>query len=109
MPAVVADPPELIARVQPLTRTRAIRGLFDYRVDSGGEELAVGSVLRIPFGNATTLGVVVELARESQLEPERLVEPLAVLPGTLPAELVELASWMAAEYCSTEARAFLSS
>jgi primosomal protein N' (replication factor Y) len=94
-----------IARVQPLTRTRAIRGQFDYRLRADQPEVVVGSVLRVPFGRQRTLGVVVELARESEVEHDRLAEPDAVLPAGVPADLVELARWMADEYCSTLARA----
>ena len=94
-----------IARVQPLTRTRAIRGQFDYRLRPDQPEVVVGSVLRVPFGRQRTLGVVVELARESELDPDRLAEPDAVLPAGVPPDLVELARWMADEYCSTLARA----
>lgn len=99
------DPAEVIARVQPLTRTRAIRGPFDYRLRADQDPVGVGSLLHVPFGRGTTMGVVVEVARDSELERERLAEPLAVLPGALPPDLVRLASWMAAEYCSTPARA----
>jgi primosomal protein N' (replication factor Y) len=94
-----------IARVQPLTRTRAIRGQFDYRLRADQPEVVVGSVLRVPFGRQRTLGVVVELTRESELDPDRLAEPYAVLPAGVPPDLVELARWMADEYCSTFARA----
>jgi primosomal protein N' (replication factor Y) len=93
-----------IARVQPLTRTRALRGPFDYRLRAD-QEAHVGSLLRIPFAGRTTLGVVVEMASGSELEPARLSEPDAVLAGGPPADLVELAAWMAREYCSTPARA----
>jgi primosomal protein N' (replication factor Y) (superfamily II helicase) len=98
------DTPSAIARVQPLTRTRALRGPYDYRLRSD-QEVQVGSLLRIPFGGRGTLGVVVELAAASELEPDRLSEPDAVLPGGPRADLVELACWMAREYCSTTARA----
>jgi primosomal protein N' (replication factor Y) (superfamily II helicase) len=94
-----------IARVQPLTRTRAIRGQFDYRLRPDQAEVVVGSVLRVPFGRQRTLGVVVELARESELDTDQLAEPYAVLPAGVPPDLVELARWMADEYCSTFARA----
>ncbi len=95
----------MIARVEPLTRTRAIRGPFDYRLAAGQEQVEVGSVLRVPFGRARSLGVVVELAQRSPLAPERLAEPEQVLPISIPADLVALAGWMAREYCSTPARA----
>jgi primosomal protein N' (replication factor Y) len=95
----------VIARVQPLTRTRALRGLFDYRLRADQAEIGVGSLLRIPFGGRRTLGVVVELAQHSDIAPERLAAPDGVLDTSIPAELVALAAWMAREYCSTPARA----
>ena len=100
------DPPPatLIARVEPLTRTRAIRGPFDYRLREDQRDVEVGSLLRVPFGRRRTLGVVVEMADSSELAPERLTEPDAVLPSALPVDLVALARWMAREYCSTVAR-----
>jgi primosomal protein N' (replication factor Y) (superfamily II helicase) len=94
-----------IARVEPLTRTRAVRGPFDYRLGDGHDSVDVGSVLRLPFGGRVMTGVVVELAEESAVDGDRLAEPQAVLPDTLPPDLVELALWMAQEYCSTPSRA----
>ena len=104
MPPTLNDRLSAIARVQPLTRTRALRGPYDYRLPPD-QEAQVGSLVRIPFAGRSTLGVVVELAAASELDPGRLAEPEAVLPGGPPADLVELASWMAREYCSTPARA----
>jgi primosomal protein N' (replication factor Y) (superfamily II helicase) len=95
----------LIARVEPLTRTRAVRGPFDYRLGPDQADVGVGTLLRVPFGRQTTLGVVLELARESALEPERLLVPDAVLPPGVGPDLVELAGWIAEQYCSTPARA----
>ncbi len=95
----------MIARVEPLTRTRALRGPFDYRLGDGHDEVRVGSLLRVPFAGRRTLAVVVELAERSELEPERLAEPEAVLAAGMPGDLVELAGWIAREYCSTPARA----
>ena len=94
----------MIARVEPLTRTRAVRGPFDYRL-APGQEVQVGSLLRVPFGARSSLGVVVELAERSELDPDRLVEPEAVLGAGVGADLVALAGWMAREYCSTPSRA----
>src|ERR1700748_253199 len=94
----------MIARVEPLTRTRAVRGPFDYRL-APGQDVEVGSLLRVPFGARSSLGVVVELAERSELDPERLVEPEAVLGAGVGADLVALADWMAREYCSTPSRA----
>ncbi len=91
----------------PLTRTRAVRGAFDYRLPSGPStpEIGVGSILRVPFGGRSSFGVVVGMAESSELAPDRLSEPTEVLPGSIPGDLVVLAGWMAAEYCSTPARA----
>src|SRR5947209_3081291 len=94
----------MIARVHPLTRTRAVRGPFDYRL-APDQEVQVGSLLRVPFGARSSLGVVVELAERSELDPERLVEPEAVIGAGVGADLVALADWMAREYCSTPSRA----
>ncbi len=95
----------MIARVEPLTRTRAVIGPFDYRLRPDQAGVGVGSLLRVPFGGRSVLGVVVGLAHSSELEPDRLAEPDAVLGARLPADLVALAGWMAQEYCSTPARA----
>jgi primosomal protein N' (replication factor Y) len=100
-----AIPAPTIARVEPLTRTRAVKGPFDYRIAPGQEQIAVGSLLRIPFGRQRSVGVVVELADRSELAPDRLVEPEEILPAAIPPDLVQLAAWMAREYCSTPARA----
>jgi primosomal protein N' (replication factor Y) len=97
--------PQRIARVEPLTLTRAVRGPFDYRLRPEQSDVGVGSLLRVPFNHRTTLAVVLELANESELPPERLAEPDAVLPPGVPADLVALAGWIAREYCSTPARA----
>jgi primosomal protein N' (replication factor Y) len=92
----------VIARIEPLTTTRRLSGPFDYRAPDG---VAVGSVVRIPFGRQRLEGVVVDLAERSELPDERLVAPTAVLDDSVPEELVDLARWMAVEYCSTPARA----
>jgi primosomal protein N' (replication factor Y) (superfamily II helicase) len=94
-----------IARVEPLTTARAVRGPFDYRLPDGFEAVGVGSLLAVPFGRREVLGVVVERAERSELPDERLVAPRALVePGVAP-ELVALARWIADEYCSTPARA----
>ncbi|HYF27669.1 MAG TPA: primosomal protein N' [Baekduia sp.] len=88
-----------VVRVEPLTTARALRGPFDYRRPEGAQ---VGSVLEVPFGRQRLLAVVTALADRSEHE---LAEALRVLPDTVPEDLVELAVWMAREYCSTPARA----
>jgi primosomal protein N' (replication factor Y) (superfamily II helicase) len=93
-----------IARVEPLTTARALRGPFDYRLPAAMADVEVGRVVRVPFGRQRVLGVVVELAEVSELPPERLAEPLEALEAGTPAELVRLALWVAREYCSTPSR-----
>src|SRR2546421_5730375 len=85
----------VIARVEPLTRTRAVRGPFDYLLRSDQTDVRVGSVLRVPFGRRPAVGVVLDLADHSKVEPDRLVEVDAVLPLALPTDLVLLARWIA--------------
>jgi primosomal protein N' (replication factor Y) len=94
----------VIAQVEPLTQARALRGPFDYRVPREMEGVEVGSMLVVPFGRQRLLGVVVGLAEQSDVPPERLVEPLKALGRGVPSELVRLGLWVAEEYCSTPAR-----
>ncbi|HEV2770675.1 MAG TPA: primosomal protein N' [Solirubrobacteraceae bacterium] len=91
-----------VARVEPLTTARALRGPFDYLRPEG---VGIGALLRVPFGARELTGVVVGLAEDSELARDRLLAPLEVLERSLPPDLVALAEWMAREYCSTFARA----
>jgi primosomal protein N' (replication factor Y) len=88
-----------VVQVEPLTTARALRGPFDYLRPEGVD---VGSVLVVPFGAREVVGVVTALADGSEHDP---VAPRRVLDARLAPELVDLALWMAAEYCSTPARA----
>ncbi len=95
-----------IARVQPITTTRALQGPFDYLLpEPMRETVGAGSLLVVPFGGRQLLGVVVAVAAHSELAPERLLAPLRAIEPGLPPELVALAEWIAAEYCSTVPRA----
>jgi len=93
-----------IAKVEPLTTARALRGPFDYLLPERLGEIDVGSVLLVPFGRQRIHGVVVALASESELAPERLAEPIAILERGATPDLVALGLWVAREYCSTPAR-----
>jgi primosomal protein N' (replication factor Y) (superfamily II helicase) len=93
----------VIARIEPLTTTRKLSGPFDYLLPE--QPVRVGSVVRVPFGRQALDGVVVDLADRSDVPVERLVQASAVREDAVPEELVDLALWMAAEYCSTPARA----
>ena len=94
----------MIAKVEPLTPARALRGPFDYLLSGALEGVGVGSMLVVPFGRQRLLGVVVDLAEESELAPERLAEPLSALEADVPESLVRLGLWVAREYVSTPAR-----
>jgi primosomal protein N' (replication factor Y) len=94
----------VIAKVEPLTTARALRGPFDYRLPAEMSDVGVGAVLVVPFGRRRVLGVVVDVAESSELPPERLAEPLRALEAGAPAELVRLGLRVAREYCSTPAR-----
>ena len=93
-----------IARVEPLTTARSLRGPFDYRLPAEMADVGVGSIVRVPFGRRRALGVVVALAERSELPPERLAEPLEALEAGATPELVHLGLWVAREYCSTPSR-----
>ena len=93
-----------IAKVEPLTTARALRGPFDYRLPEQMGDIGVGTVLRVPFGRRRILGVVVDLAERSELPPERLAEPIEALEAGASADQVRLGLWVAREYCSTPSR-----
>ena len=94
-----------IARVEPLTTTRALRGPFDYRLPPSLADVDVGTLLSVPFAGRELLGVVVERTDASEVPDERLAEPHARVEPAIPADLVALARWLGEEYCSTFARA----
>jgi primosomal protein N' (replication factor Y) len=88
-----------VVQVEPITTARALRGPFDYLAPAGA---AVGMRLVVPFGHRDVPAVVTALADDSEHDPaavRRIVDP------ALPADLVQLAFWLADEYCSTPARA----
>ena len=88
-----------VAKIEPLTTARTLRGPFDYLRPDG---VGIGALLEVPFAGRTLRGVVTGLADSSEHE---LAAPRRVLEQSLPPDLVELALWMAAEFCSTPARA----
>jgi primosomal protein N' (replication factor Y) (superfamily II helicase) len=94
----------VIAKVEPLTPARSLRGPFDYLLAGALEDVGVGSMLVVPFGRRRLLGVVVDVAAESELPPERLAEPIAALEADVPQSLVALGLWVARQYVSTPAR-----
>lgn len=95
-----------------MTSARSLRGPFDYRLSEElHAQVGVGSMLVVPFGRREILGVVTGLRERSEVAEEKLLAPVRALDGdppappTLPPELVDLAHWLAREYCSTLARA----
>jgi primosomal protein N' (replication factor Y) (superfamily II helicase) len=87
--------------VVPLVTTRAL-GVLDYLAPEGSDPLPIGAIVRAPLGSRVVDAVVVG-AGEADNEGLR---PVAATdrPG-VPADLVELALWIAAYYGSTPARA----
>ena len=94
-----------IAKVEPLTTARTLRGPFDYLLPAALADVGVGSLLVVPFGRRRVLGVVVDLATESRSPRSGSPRRCDALEQGVPAELVRLAHWIADEYCSTPARA----
>jgi primosomal protein N' (replication factor Y) (superfamily II helicase) len=93
-----------IAKVEPLTTARALRGPYDYLLPERLGEVGVGTLLEVPFGRQRLLGVVVALAEHSTVPAARLLEPILALEAGVSADLVRLGLWVAREYCSTPAR-----
>ena len=101
-------PMPAIAQVEPLTTARALRGPFDYRLpeELRGACVDVGSMLVVPFGRREILGVVVGRRRAQRRSPTRSCSRRCGRSSwACRAELVELAEWIAEQYCSTPARA----
>ncbi len=102
----VAEGRAAIVKVQPMTTARALRGPFDYRLpDALSGDVTIGSMLVVPFGRRQVLGVVVGHADRSDVPEEKLLAPLRMLELGVQPDLVALAEWIAAEYCSTISRA----
>jgi primosomal protein N' (replication factor Y) (superfamily II helicase) len=89
------------ASVYPLVTARALAREFTYEI---ADDIPLGAVVEVRFGNAKRRGVVtqVDVAPPNGIETsavERVVEEL-------PRPLVELALWIAEYYGSTPGRAF---
>ena len=89
-----------------MTTARALRGPFDYRLpEELREGVDVGSMLVVPFGGAQVLGVVVGPVRPQRGRRGEAARAAAGARARRARDLVALAEWVAAEYCSTLARA----
>ena len=75
--------------------------LLHYRVpESLRESIAVGSLVRVPVGQAMKLGIVGEISapKDYPLEKLKLIAQVVYPFPALPADLLELARWMARYY-----------
>ncbi len=88
------------ASVYPLVTARAVAREFTYEVPA---DVAVGAIVRVPFGRSRARGIVVSLHDSA---PDGVdARPIEAVIGEIPATLVELALWIADYYGSTPARA----
>lgn len=72
--------------------------VFTYAIPDG-LDVHVGSVVRVPLGRKRATGVVVALMEQAGVK--RTVPIIAALGPGLDEDLVDLASWTAARYCSS--------
>ncbi len=76
-----------------------VRGEFDYHIPQRLPTPAPGMRVRVPFGKGTRIGLVLSIASDSDVEPDRLKEIVEVLDDEplLPLDSLELIRF-AAEY-----------
>jgi primosomal protein N' (replication factor Y) len=86
--------------VYPLLTTRALSRPFTYEVEDG---VGKGAVVEVRFGGARRRGVVIGV--EDEAPPGVEVTAVERVVEELPAELVDLALWVADYYGSTPGRA----
>ena len=88
------------ASIFPLVTARSLARAFTYEV---GEGVGRGAIVAMPFGRRTARGVVVGLEEGAPAG----VDPIAIdrVLGQVPAQLVDLALWLAGYYGTTPARA----
>ncbi|KTT54389.1 primosomal protein N' [Pseudomonas oryzihabitans] len=79
-----------------------LRRLFDYLPPKGAveEQLRPGGRLRVPFGRREVIGVLIEVAQETEVPPDKLRKALQLLDKRppLPSALFELCQWSAQYY-----------
>jgi len=79
-----------------------LRRLFDYLPPKGAvaDQLRPGVRLRVPFGRREVVGVLIEVAQDSEVPPDKLRQALQLLDERppLPASLFELCQWSAQYY-----------
>ena len=88
--------------MHPLVTARAVDRAFDYAVpDDFERQVIAGARVRIPLGAREVEGVVAAVEDGDGTD----LKPVLEVTGQLPAPLLELAGWVAADYGSTMARA----
>ncbi len=79
-----------------------LRRLFDYLPPKGAveEQLRPGVRLRVPFGRREVIGVLIEVAQETEVPADKLRKALQLLDERppLPSALFELCQWSAQYY-----------
>ncbi|WP_268799196.1 primosomal protein N' [Pseudomonas huanghezhanensis] len=79
-----------------------LRRLFDYLAPAGvaGSDLQPGMRVRVPFGRREMIGILVEVADQSDVPADKLRHAIAVLDGEapLPPALFKLCLWTAQYY-----------
>lgn len=74
-----------------------------YRVpEAWAEQVAIGSLVRVPLGRRHTLGIVGEIGAPTDFPIDRLkgIDEVVYAFPALPADLLELAKWMASYYAA---------
>ena len=98
---------QLLAAVVPLVAAWAVDRTFDYLIpDNLVDSVAIGSLVRVPFGGRKVRGIVTDVGLRV---PDRQVEQIAnvsfpapVAPAPLPA----LYEWVATRYAAPRAKAY---
>jgi primosomal protein N' (replication factor Y) len=92
--------------VAPIVRVAVpspLRRSFDYRIPESipGSRLVPGARVRVPFGRGSRIGVVVERAPGTEVDPERLKAVTEVLDEAplLPGSTLQLLVWASTYYC----------
>ena len=95
----------VIAKVEPLTPARALRGPFDYRVPAAMEGVEVGSMLRRPVRPpAPARGRGRARRAAATCRPSGSSSRSRRSAAACPPSSCRLGLWVAEEYCSTPAR-----
>src|SRR4051812_46394613 len=92
--------PETPARFVRVIIDRAIHRELDYSVPEGlADRVAVGSRLRVPFREKSSLATVVRILEETDVKGLREIEAVVGDAPALSPPLLELAKWMGDYYC----------